>query len=623
MGADNVLALFKASRKVTTLDQTLIAMHNAFGSPESSREANSRDNTGVLAQPLPGSNDIGAHNRLFHIMHKTSNDNLTGSALAELASIFISNLAAELNTLDIGEEEWTDVSDFYAVVQKIVFNASTKALFGTYIFEIHPEITTEFWDAIRGRDRILGTLKQWHVAAHEHCDLNIEENQKAEREPYFGSKLVRDRLRGFSKIDGYEATALAAADLGLLWASVVPSPQSRKRILTVTVFRANANIVPIVGCTLLDTLARPSLLASVRSEIQACYSPSTSTSTSNLDMPTLLANPLLQSIYSEELRLRGATSLSRAPTHDLKIGDYIFPKDKVILVSGWHEQRDRSIWNEGPVNGTFHSVEEFWAERFIVHPENPFSGPRKPSSPPVSTRAKKVKEGEEQKSYYTTKPVEGSYVPYGVGLKICKGRFYAKQEALGSLALFLMMFDVEFVHAGPEGVPEPNMRVSISTSFYPAISAGLYLLVSISYRCVIGVASASTSVPGFTGSKAPLYACPGPPFCPIAGDFLFRLKNQNAPKAARITTSPAIPPPIPAFAPLDSPLEGVFVPVFVGAEPEVVGPVPDPVLCAEEEEEEEVVEAAKLYPSTGTAIMSASSVKVVVAEVKEFVAGEA
>jgi len=61
--------------------------------------------------------------------------------------------------------------------------------------------------------------------------------------------------------------------------------------------------------------------------------------------------------------------------------------------------------------------------------------------------------------------------------------------------------------------------------------------------------------------------------------------------------------------------------VFVGADPEVVGP--EPVPPVEEEEEEEVVDAAKLYPSTGTAIMRAGSVKVVIAEVKEFVAGEA
>jgi hypothetical protein len=51
-GADNVLAFFKASQEVTTLDQIVAAMHSAFGSPESSREANMRDNTGVLAQPL-------------------------------------------------------------------------------------------------------------------------------------------------------------------------------------------------------------------------------------------------------------------------------------------------------------------------------------------------------------------------------------------------------------------------------------------------------------------------------------------------------------------------------------------------------------------------------------------
>ena len=59
------------------------------------------------------------------------------------------------------------------------------------------------------------------------------------------------------------------------------------------------------------------------------------------------------------------------------------------------------------------------------------------------------------KPYYTTEPVAGSYIPYGGGLKICKGRFYAKQEALGSIALFLMMFDIECVEGG---VPRLNMK---------------------------------------------------------------------------------------------------------------------------------------------------------------------
>jgi cytochrome P450 len=171
-----------------------------------------------------------------------------------------------------------------------------------------------------------------------------------------------------------------------------------------------------------------------------------------LDMPSLLSNPLLQSIYTEELRLRSATSLSRAPMNrSLKIGNYVFPKDKVILVSTWHEQRGRSVWNEDPVNGQLHYVEDFFAERFIVYPNDPSTGPRKPSS--ASTSSAKTSSTTDEKSdkpYYTTKSVEGSYIPYGGGLKICKGRFYAKQEALGSMALFLMMFDVELTVEGRE-----------------------------------------------------------------------------------------------------------------------------------------------------------------------------
>lgn len=89
--------------------------------------------------------------------------------------------------------------------------------------------------------------------------------------------------------------------------------------------------------------------------------------------------------------------------------------------------------------------------------------------------------------------------------------------------------------------------------------------------------------------------------------YLLLLKNQNAPSAASTTTSPAIPAPIPAFAPVDSPLVDAGL-LFEGK---------DDVLPVEDidEVDELVVGAAKLYPSTGTAIMVAGSVKVVIAEV--------
>lgn len=235
-GAENVLAFFKASREVTTIDQTVISMHNAFGSPESSREANSSDNTGVLSQTIPGSDPIAAHNRLFHLMHKTSTDNLTGAGLTDLATRFMANLEEELSTLDVGYDEWTDIPDFNSLVQVTVFTASTKALFGPHLFELSPNIAAEFWEfdshpnlfksiprlfipkAFRARDKILASIKTWHKFANENCDLNDETQQNVEWEPFFGSKLIRDRQRNFGGIDGYDADALAATDLGLLWA---------------------------------------------------------------------------------------------------------------------------------------------------------------------------------------------------------------------------------------------------------------------------------------------------------------------------------------------------------------------------------------------------------------------
>jgi hypothetical protein len=41
-----------------------------------------------------------------------------------------------------------------------------------------------------------------------------------------------------------------------------------------------------------------------------------------------------------------------------KLGN--FPKDGVILVSGWHEQRGHSVWNEEAVHDQFYAVENFW-----------------------------------------------------------------------------------------------------------------------------------------------------------------------------------------------------------------------------------------------------------------------
>jgi cytochrome P450 len=46
----------------------------------------------------------------------------------------------------------------------------------------------------------------------------------------------------------------------------------------------------------------------------------------------------------------------------------------------------------------------------------------------------------------------GSYFPYGGGKATCPGRYYAKQEILAAVALFLASFDFEVLHfVTPDG----------------------------------------------------------------------------------------------------------------------------------------------------------------------------
>jgi cytochrome P450 len=202
---------------------------------------------------------------------------------------------------------------------------------------------------------------------------------------------------------------------------------------------------------MLDILCRPDVEARVRKEIASTNDPSQSALT--VDMPKILANPLMQSIYSEELRLRNAVMIQRTTLADtIMIGDYRFPKGDMIVASTWHEARDRNIWNEG-TESDFHSVEDFWADRFIVYPNDPTSGPGKAAA---LRKARATTKSADDKPQFSAELVAGSFIPYGGGQKICPGRFYAKQEAIGSVALFLKAYDIEL--DCDAGLPQPNME---------------------------------------------------------------------------------------------------------------------------------------------------------------------
>ena len=66
------------------------------------------------------------------------------TSLVVLASKLVSYLETELDALDIGDE-WTEVPDLYAMIQKVIFTVSTAPLCGPHFFALNSNFIDEFW----------------------------------------------------------------------------------------------------------------------------------------------------------------------------------------------------------------------------------------------------------------------------------------------------------------------------------------------------------------------------------------------------------------------------------------------------------------------------------------------
>lgn len=151
----------------------------------------------------------------------------------------MTNLEAELKALEIGDE-WTNIPDFYFLVQKVTFKAATTAICGPHLLRMNPTFTEDFWDfdsRITGlfktlprwlipksyaiRDKLTKNIAEWHAYAKDHFDWEDDKVEKEEWEEFYGSKLMRERARAFAEVDGLNDEGRAANDLGMIWGSVL------------------------------------------------------------------------------------------------------------------------------------------------------------------------------------------------------------------------------------------------------------------------------------------------------------------------------------------------------------------------------------------------------------------
>lgn len=160
------------------------------------------------------------------------------------------------------------------------------------------------------------------------------------------------------------------------------------------------------------------------------------TGSREMDVGKLCAGPTLQSIYAEVLRMRMAVLVSRTPLKgDFRAGDWVYPAGKPIVISSATAGSNSDAWAKHTHNGR-HGLDKFWADRFLVHEEG----------------------NGEQKKKFSVDGLSGAWIPYGGGPFMCPGRHFAKQEMIGSAAVFLDQFEMRLSQKSTTWPPRADKK---------------------------------------------------------------------------------------------------------------------------------------------------------------------
>lgn len=164
---------------------------------------------------------------------------------------------------------------------------------------------------------------------------------------------------------------------------------------------------------MLQIILVPGLVQRVQDEIEAQMIPvSLETGEKQVMFPyqAIFRLPLLSSIYAEALRLHVKVFFfASSPRSDLYVSRWFLPRGTLGVVSTDGPHMDERVWN---TQDGRHPVDTFWAERFLVDPSDPSSGPVKPEFRSQSGE-KKRQAADATSKYFSTDGLEGSWLPYG------------------------------------------------------------------------------------------------------------------------------------------------------------------------------------------------------------------
>lgn len=231
-----------------------------------------------------------------------------------------------------------------------------------------------------------------------------------------------------------------------------------------TTDRASANAIPMTFWNIIEIFSQQGLPDRVRKELEGAIvrhvnGPALPQQPLGFDMAGVMSSPLLQSIYAEALRMHASLMLTRSPTSgDHRIGDFVLPKGGLICIPADLAASDEALWGR---ERTARPLAHFWAERFLV--------------------TERGEDGTET-AHFSTKGLDGAWIPYGGGALICPGRHLSKLEMIGGVAVFAAYFQIDM----SSGVP-PMDHAFFGLGAQPPAGA-----VPVRLRRRVGLGTSST-----------------------------------------------------------------------------------------------------------------------------------
>ncbi|KAK7698161.1 hypothetical protein SLS64_012836 [Diaporthe eres] len=431
-GPENIKALFKNSWACTSVPFVKFALGYAFSLPAKALSLYDKDDSGGGRVPHPGSN-VEARNRIDYRVYESMGRFLEGRGLLPFWARFVGSITEQLHGLH--DRIGTD-TQYHADLMKFVGDEATasilNALCGPYLLSLNPKFLQDFWDfdrnlqtylqgipwflaprAYAARKRVLDAVKIWQEHARAHFGGSAVGADGDD--PFWGSSFFRERQEMFLEMDGYDHAAIASQDFGAIWAV--------------------RNSITAASWSIFEIYRDPELLASVRAEVDACALKREDGSI-HFDIDQLLRLPVLQAVYAETLRLRMHFYIIRMPdTVDMSIRDWIIPRQKVVVASTTVAHMDTEAWDTGLQNE--HPLDQFWIGRFLKCPPGSEKGEAKAQTTAIAPE-------------FSTKGLEGSWIPYGGGPRQCPGRHFAKRQILLTTALMVSLFDCEILEEGTD-----------------------------------------------------------------------------------------------------------------------------------------------------------------------------